>query len=127
MLMSSISPARRRQTDQIMRKDFLVGTTISVAVEERISEFRGKLYQDAVRNDKHVPDASSIARQVRHVLVPILPIHALNKDGVKTGLFGDGISKEVVAKGILETNAFPVREAINSFLAWPKANVIDEN
>ncbi|KAG9157155.1 hypothetical protein Leryth_025718 [Lithospermum erythrorhizon] len=96
--------------------NFTVGTTISIAVEERISEFRGKLYQDAVRNDKHVPDAFSTARQVRHVLIPILPTHTLNKDGVKIGLFGDGISKEVV-----------VKEAINSFLAWPKANVIDEN
>ncbi|GAA0163742.1 hypothetical protein LIER_19536 [Lithospermum erythrorhizon] len=33
--------------------DFLVGTMTSVPVEERTSEFRAKLYQDAVRNDKY--------------------------------------------------------------------------
>ncbi|GAA0186601.1 hypothetical protein LIER_33889 [Lithospermum erythrorhizon] len=44
-----------------------------------------------------VPDKSSTGREVRHV--PISP--ALNKDSVKVDLFGDGIPKDVVAKGIL--------------------------
>ncbi|GAA0152563.1 hypothetical protein LIER_11013 [Lithospermum erythrorhizon] len=48
-----------------------------------------------------LPDACSTGRQVHHVLAPISPAHALNKDGVKVELFGDGIPKEVVAKGIL--------------------------
>ncbi|GAA0166772.1 hypothetical protein LIER_21853 [Lithospermum erythrorhizon] len=55
------------------------------------------------RLEERVPDASSIGRQVRHVLAPISP--TLNnlycQDGVKVDLFGDGIPKDVVAKGIL--------------------------
>ncbi|KAG9135338.1 hypothetical protein Leryth_015222 [Lithospermum erythrorhizon] len=86
---------------------------------------------------------------------------ALNKDGVNVELFGDGMPKEVVAKGILVSKdpkekvanmplgpdhwkifledavcpsyilsgsgdmVFTVGQAINNFLAWPKANVID--
>ncbi|GAA0158293.1 hypothetical protein LIER_15365 [Lithospermum erythrorhizon] len=101
--------------------EFLLGTMNGVPPEERTTEFREKLYNEAIRNDKHgrdtcigksihkksrgtsssEHDASNTGRHTRTVLEPRISPNIVSLDGIKGNFFCFGIPKIVVAEGVL--------------------------